>query len=181
MDAEYSALHPPDFYHNKSAQNDQVLSQEEPQFRKVKYKSTKLPSLKFLISEKNIENLSKLKNFADYVDCRTTGSWKRHHIIVENKIINLYKAITIIQPHISINFDTVSCEVHVLDNSFIEIHPLEFNKSLFIRPLTNEKLEDLCISIYFWLVRSIGYNVKLTSLSRHSKKFWRRYYISCSV
>ena len=135
-----------------------------------------------LISKSFVTDDSKFREFSDFLDVKIEGgfsdSWKKYLVIIKNKMIKIYENATSKQPYLSINLDVVSCKVYVVTTSCLQIQPVGFGKSLLLKPINQGKIEELCIIVHFNLVRSVGYNVELTDLCKHSRKFWKRSYIT---
>lgn len=139
-------------------------------------------NLKFISAKSEAIYQSRFKEFSGSVKVKIQGRmrrrWRNYYISVKDKILKLFKELSSKQPVLSINFDCASCEISVVQNKLLEISPKSFSKSLLIDPLNEESLEDLCITLNSNVTASVGYNVNLVELCEHSRKFWKKSYIS---
>lgn len=156
--------------------------EEAKNLRQSRYLRPLMSSLATIVSKKNIVSNVRFKEFSDFCDYMVQGrisrKWKRCQVTVKDKVLKIYKNLESRQPNISINFETVSCKIFVIANSYLEIQPVNFSKSLLIQPFSEEKIQDLCITLSLNLERSIGFNVCLDRLTQHSRKFWKKSYIT---
>ena len=180
VDPEIECLKIP--FINALTQVEQNKQQEGRERRPTKFLLPYVPSIKAIINQASAQYESRFKEFSGNIQLKIEGRmirhWKECYLTVKDKILKLYETPTSKQPYISLNFDLVSCRICVVTSSMIQISPMDFSKSLLLKPPAEDKLDDLCISLHSNLIRSVGYNVELNELCRSSRKFWKRLYIS---